>query len=847
MGKDSIRSKRTCRRRPTRWAIIGSGLCSFYAADPGFAQQAVPAPASVQERQASLVNENAALAEIVVTATLRKERLQDTPIAITAITGDLLAERSQTSVFEVARQSPNVTLAPQGQGYGSTMLAFIRGVGQSDFILALEPGVGIYVDDVYYSTMTGSLVDLLDIDRVEVLRGPQGTLAGRNSIGGSVKLYSKKPEGDGSGSVSLTYGSQHRLDARGVADFTIIPDKLFARVSGISKNRDGYIERMDYGCTHPGSGVPSAPNLNDDCKLGTLGGQSLTAGRLYLRALPSEKVEVELIGDVTRDKSEAGGDVLRYANNPRLTIDDGNPATPVVPYDCRFVPYGSNSCDSAGRHRYWTYSTFLDPRAPTSQDPYTPVSLPIISHMDQVGFSGAVNWSLADNIQLKSITAYREFKATFAEDADGTPIQNQLALQIVKNRQFSQEFRLNASMLDSKLNVVAGGYYFDGEGEFRARLDLSYIGLNFLQGPEKTPSRSKAAFVNGDYALTDDLRLSLGVRQSWDKKDQEYFRHNPDGKVPMTPCLPGRAPFDPTNAPNCALVGLNGLKDGFKGDRLDWRTALDYRFSPAVLAYGQISTGYRGGGVNPRPFFGPGTILPVSQGQIDPVKGVPTDVNQLGSFRPETITSYEIGAKTDLFSKTLRVNVAAFSNDYRNIILNSLSCPISPCFQPNNVGKATVKGAEIEVFAYPTDRLSLDFSGSYLDFKYDKTDQATTGITSAMVTPFSPKWKASGGVQYDAYRGDLGELTVRVDGSYQSHIFSEAVNGPSNKIDGYFLANARLVWSPADRSWKAALEVTNLTNKYYELTRFDQSAQSGTTSVSPGGPRMWALTLTRSF
>src|SRR3954466_1054432 len=175
------------------------------------------------------------LEEITVTAQFRSQNLQDTPLAITAVTGDMLEARSQTSIYEVAQQAPNVFLAPQAQANGSGLIAYIRGVGQTDFNFALEPGVGLYVDDVYYSTLTGSLLDLLDLDRVEVLRGPQGTLAGRNSIGGAIKLFSRKAEGKG-GNASLTYGSYNRVDARASGDFTLVDDKLFARVAGVSRN-----------------------------------------------------------------------------------------------------------------------------------------------------------------------------------------------------------------------------------------------------------------------------------------------------------------------------------------------------------------------------------------------------------------------------------------------------------------------------------------------------------------------------------------------------------------------------------------------------------------------------------
>ena len=190
------------------------------------------------------------LTEVVVTAQFREQNLQDTPLAITAVSGALLESRNQTNITEITNQAPNVTLKQQGAGYGPAMAAYIRGVGQGDFNPAVEPGVGIYVDDVYYATLTGSVLDLLDLDRVEVLRGPQGTLAGKNSIGGSIKLYSKTPKGDDTGSLAATYGSRHRVDLRGSADFALA-DNLFARVSAVSKKQDGYVDRVDYGCAFP--------------------------------------------------------------------------------------------------------------------------------------------------------------------------------------------------------------------------------------------------------------------------------------------------------------------------------------------------------------------------------------------------------------------------------------------------------------------------------------------------------------------------------------------------------------------------------------------------------------------
>src|SRR5690606_24600381 len=174
------------RQRP-RIALVPAASIAAVAA-------ALAAAPAVAQDQAAEADDNA----IVVTAQFREQNLQDTPLAITAVNAEMLEARSQTNISQVAAQAPSVTLKPQGTAFGPSMTASIRGIGQYDFNPALEPGVGLYIDDVYYATLTGSMFDLLDLDRVEILRGPQGTLAGRNSIGGAVKLYSQRPRGDNS-------------------------------------------------------------------------------------------------------------------------------------------------------------------------------------------------------------------------------------------------------------------------------------------------------------------------------------------------------------------------------------------------------------------------------------------------------------------------------------------------------------------------------------------------------------------------------------------------------------------------------------------------------------------------
>jgi iron complex outermembrane receptor protein len=818
---------------------LGMTLLAFSAlTSPAFAQDAA-------------TDDSGDIPEILVTAQFREQNLQDTPLAITAINSAVLEARGQTNVADVAAQAPNVTLAPQGQQNGSGLIAFIRGVGQTDFNFALEPGVGMYVDDVYIPTLTGSLLDLMDLDRVEVLRGPQGTLAGRNSIGGAIKLFSVRPKGDGSGSMQLTYGSYNRIDARGMADFSIVPDKLAVRVSAVAKTRKGYVKRLDYGLTHPGSGVPSN-TTNPDAVLGRLGGQDYVAGKVALKWTPSDTVEVNIAGDYSRERSDAGASVLLYGNHP-ATNANGQPWLSTtsgagIPLNCAFVPYGVNSCDTlTGYNRkFVSYSTFLDKTPATTQAPFKPLAFDPHQDLDNYGLAANVDIDLSDNLQLQSITAWRRYVSDWSQDVDNTPLANQQLNQRLKNRQISEELRLNGKVLDDKLEFTLGGIYFKRDGTLSARVDLNYAGIDFIHGPDPTPASSKAIFGNFTFHATDAFNITAGLRQTWDKKDYTFFRRNPDLTVPNGPCafFLGAVTAGPTgigNAPNCLLNTLYNTSAGFKGNKFDWRVAADYRFSPGLMMYAQVATGYRSGGINPRPF----------------------NIPQIKSFNPETLTAYELGFKVDAFDRKLRFNTSVFYNDYKDIILTLSACPGSPCLQPNNVGAAKVKGIELETTIRPLPGLTLDGAFSYLDFQYKKLTGATT-VTLGMITPYTPKTKYSFGVQYDIPEVVGGTLSARFDGSYQSKVYTEALNydavtvptragGPlptliaTNRINGYFLGNGRLTWKSGENDWSLSAEVQNIFNKYYFSSLYEQYASPGTISGAPGMPRTFALTVKRNF
>jgi outer membrane receptor protein involved in Fe transport len=204
------------------------------------------------------------LDEIIVTARFRRESLQEIPLAITALSAADLAANGATSTLDISAWAPNVTIDQLGQGYGPTVAANIRGLGYGDFKAASEPTVSFYVDDVVLGRPTGAVMDLLDLERVEVLRGPQGTLFGKNAIGGVVRMISRKPgEGDGNGHLEAIVGTYDRLDVRGAFETALVEDRLYSRVSLVSKQRGGYMNVVDYRCAMVAAGTPQLAGVND--------------------------------------------------------------------------------------------------------------------------------------------------------------------------------------------------------------------------------------------------------------------------------------------------------------------------------------------------------------------------------------------------------------------------------------------------------------------------------------------------------------------------------------------------------------------------------------------------------
>src|SRR6202167_4628786 len=279
---------------------------------------AAPAALAQQTTSASEGAAAGGLEEIVVTAERRDEQLQTTPIAITALSGHDLESRDLSNITDVGSFVPSTVIAPLGAGWGATMAAFIRGVGLGDNILSFEPGVPIYVDDVNIGRPQCAMLDLLDLERVEVLRGPQGTLFGKNAEGGTIRMISVKPQGDDSGYAEVTFGNFNRINARAMADVALIPDIVDARFSFASRTADGYLKTLAYVCVNgPGSlgSMPAAIASGSNCQTATLGNENTQSGRAAFRFLLSEAAEFNLIYDVTLQNQEGPAD--------KYTVIDG--------------------------------------------------------------------------------------------------------------------------------------------------------------------------------------------------------------------------------------------------------------------------------------------------------------------------------------------------------------------------------------------------------------------------------------------------------------------------------------------------------------------------------------------
>ncbi len=746
------------------------------------------------------------LEEIIVTARKRSESIQETPIAITALSTAQLEKRNLTNLMEVGAYIPNVVMnsSPSTSGGGNNSQIYIRGIGQSDFLFTTDPGVGIYVDGVYHPRTLGGVMDLLDLERVEVLRGPQGTLFGKNTIGGAIALTSQKPMGDGTGYLEVTTGRFDRLDIRGSFDVAL-SDTLAAKVSMSSKNRDGIGKRLEFGT---------------DKVLDTAGDENATSARVALRWEASEDVTIDFTADYTREREKGVPSILVFVDDNGAAFGGLGGLWNALVGGPSGLPYTSDFIIGNG-NRYDSYAT--DGNKNT---------------LDSYGFSMDIDWTVNENLSLRSITAYREMEAFFNSDTDGSPLSFVATDQTQNQNQISQEFQLIGTSFDDKLDWVIGAFYFDefGRDDNVVRLASGlYDALEALPGtlngsPLTAPTapggpgnpinpnldldlnifneidiKSYAAFTQGTYQVTDKISITAGARYSYEKKDY-FLNHTRENS-------------------GAVIIGNRTITE-------DWSSftpmgSIDYKINEDALVYVSVTQGFKSGGFNGRPI----------------------SVSAVDSFDPETVLSYEFGFKTDWFDNRLRLNGAVFNANYTDMQLGSISADENGvlALRIQNAGKAKIQGFELELQARPTANLDIIGSLGYVDFEITQLDPGVQDFNLNSQAMKTPEWNFSLGAEYTVEINSSSELSLRGDWTYQSETEQNVQNTDLIRSPGYSLLNSRLTYSNLDNNWEIALFVTNLTDKAYIASGFQTLTSFGTANVIYGRPREWGLTVKKRF
>jgi iron complex outermembrane receptor protein len=523
-----------------------------------------------------------------------------------------------------------------------------------------------------------------------------------------------------------------------------------------------------------------------------LGEKGYAGLRGSLRYNPGDNFDLVIIGDYTHEERTNAAEVISLINPARIT--------------------NAYACG-----RFCTYANFYAPAGGQVSQGY---EMPNRLKFDGYGFSANMTVGLSDSLNIQSITAYRNYRQKWGTDDDFTPdlaIAGQ-GYNDLKFWFFSQELRVNAKLGDM-IDLTVGGFYSDQRSVYFTRQDIRYIapGLNFqFLGNDPVNADSKAVFGTVIARPMEGLTLTGGLRYTKESKDYTFVRKNYDGT---------RSIF---------LGALDGVKATYAGDKVDWRISADYRFSPEVLAYVTVGTGFKGGGVTARPFDAAQALN--------------------GSFDPETVTAYEAGLKTDLFDRRLRLNLAGFINDYNDIQLPLISCASlgsnAPCGARQNAGNGRIKGFELEMQASPIEGLDIDASLSHLTGNYKNIDPRVGNailLTDPIVTP---NWKYSFGIQYRADLGSAGSLTPRFDFAHTGKTSAGrlAAGQPIQYFNAYDIGNARLTWRNEGEDLSISMEVQNVFNEYYTPFRFAAVyAFTGTAYSQVGRPREWAVTVQKRF
>jgi len=777
------------------------------------------------------------LEEVIVTAQKRSESLQDTPIAITAFTSTALSDKGINDISEIEKFTPNLvfdTTSPIG-GVSSGAAVFIRGIGNTDFSLTTDPGVGTYIDGVYVSRSVGGVLDVLDVERIEVLRGPQGTLFGRNTIGGAINIISRKPAEEFEAAVEVTAGNDGRLNLRASVDLPI-SDTLKTSWSASSKNRDGFVDRPLAG-----------DKLGDEKRLSFRGAATYT---------PNDRWDFQATVDYTDiDESAAPSVAVGFT----AAFPDGTPGgagvvgaalvenfSILLPTGTLLGPLGPGSLSATGDFfeiiggALGIFNQFVvdDIDADVSFGDQAS-----FSEVEVLGTAFIANYHGA-NFDLKYTGSFRNTKSKFANDADNSPFQ---ITEIVNDNynvdQTTHELQLTGTAIEGRLKYAAGIFFFDEKGTDDVNVPVSIPapgtgpegGAGFqaaIRNDAEVDNSSKAAYFQATYDINNVWAVTAGARYTKDEKEFAYTQiigANVAGEPlvfligapgieaqlePGGPLVPGYIP----------LVGDGTGEVNESFDETQFYFSVDAKVNENTLAYYSFSQGFKSGGFVLRYVAAVPEVLP---------------------FDPETLDSHEIGLKWQSSDNRFRVNAALFMSKYKDIqvtFFDTLGGPLTA-----NAGAADVNGFELEATIVIGDSFRVDLGYGYTNASYT-TVNPVPGLSSAITMDSklvnTPESTLSVGLEYMA-RVASKALTFRVDYSYTDDIFNDSQNSPFlfQKAANFVNASARLDLSEKS---EVVLWVENIGNERV-IVSGNSNFGLGFHSAVPNRPREYGLTYRHRF
>ena len=678
------------------------------------ASTALAMPAIAQDTASQ---DNGGIGDIVVTAQKRAENVQDVPLAISAVSSEYLESRDISSIDRLGSIAPNVKIERAPSNKTISQIA-IRGSVTINPAVTWEPAVGLYLDGVYIAKAQGSIFDVADLERVEVLRGPQGTLYGRNALAGAVNLVTKKPTGEAGGSAEISYGNYDYWKGKAVLNLPAM-GALSMKVSGQIQKRDGFVKVGPN--PFPQAFLARSSSVND---LGNLDGKS---GMIQLRLKPE--------GNFTADYQF---DYSRY--NQRT---DFSQLVSVLPNSLFTDPAILAAIAPLGLYDN-----------PNRQSTASVDANPLYEKTRTYGHSLTLALDMGAST-LKSISSYRNLRWQDAADLDGSPLDIANTQRDTSFHAYSQEVQLTGDAMDNRLNYVVGAFAYKEKAEtlgpqrfFGFLNQVGAPGAADLQSDYGSHTKAWALYAQLDYRLTEALKMTLGAR---------YTNEVKDIRRKFAVGTPRFTLFD---------VPYGGVPDA-KFNNFSPTATLSYEASDNVNVYARWARGYKSGGFNGE------TDVAGLIGQPFNCTSAPGNASELcNPYRPEKVDSYELGLKTKLADGKLIFNVAGFWDEHKDIQLSVFTAQGAAASVVLNAAAARIRGLEFEAVARPIPSLTINGSFAVLDADYKSFIDGGVDVSNNRAFPHTPKATAALGVDWRVMQGDWGKLNLTGDYNHVSGYYT---------------------------------------------------------------------------